>query len=331
MINLRRESRSGHGILLPDYNIGLDTRNRSVRFTVISHAHADHISYTKYTRILCTQATADLIKARGVKASIEILEFQKTYQFDNFDITLYPAGHILGSALIFIESELGNLLYTGDFKTPPSPVTEGFSLPEKQIDILIAEATFGLPIYKWKPVEFYENEIITFAEKELANDTIPVFLAYNLGKAQELLHILANVKIPVMIHPAGYTLTHIYKKYGFDMGNYQKLDHKKSKGHVLVIPSSYLTSREMTNIKSKSIAYVSGWASIESRNSRLSANRRIALSDHVDFYDLMDMIATLRPRITYITHSPNPEIVCHFIQKMGLNATPFDTIDISNP
>ncbi|MDZ7756263.1 hypothetical protein [Rhodohalobacter sp.] len=61
--------------------------------------------------------------------------------------------------MTFVESDSGNLLYTGDYRTPPSPATEGFELPDTQIDSFITEATFSLPVYRWANYEELKAEI----------------------------------------------------------------------------------------------------------------------------------------------------------------------------
>ena len=63
--------------------------------------------------------------------------------------TAPPAGHILGSAMAFIEWRDETLLYTGDFKLRPSLAAEK---PEaRHADWLIMETTFGLPCYQFPP------------------------------------------------------------------------------------------------------------------------------------------------------------------------------------
>ena len=187
-----------HGIKLPELSIGLDYSNADVQHIFVSHAHADHIprnrkSLREHTdlAIYATPPTAALMRLRGFKEDIIELSFYETLTTDQFNLTLYPAGHILGSAMAFIESRVGNILYTGDCKTPASPATEGFELPkDRPIDQLIIEATFGLPIYRWKSKEQLQSDLLNFAKESLDAGYTPIFLGYNLGKAQEMMHML---------------------------------------------------------------------------------------------------------------------------------------------
>ena len=64
-------------------------------------------------------------------------------------LTLYPAGHCLGSAQALIEVGGTRICYTGDMKLRPNVAAEnGVVVP---CDILITECTFGEPRYVFPP------------------------------------------------------------------------------------------------------------------------------------------------------------------------------------
>jgi putative mRNA 3-end processing factor len=252
---------------------------------------------------------------RGARMSKESVEDP----INPFRVTLYPAGHILGSAMVYIESELGSLLYTGDCRTPPSPATEGFSAPSS-VDTLITEATFSLPIYRWEPHEVLASRVREFAEDALREDRTPVFLAYNLGKAQEIMQMLAPMDHPMMIHGAGFPLCEVYERYGFSLGRYETYRRESCEGKILIAPGSALGSGFASNVKRKRIAYCSGWATLEARQSQLTVDALIPLSDHLDFYALLEFVEQVSPKRTIVTHSPNADVVLHYLAEMGIHA-----------
>ncbi|WP_265766606.1 MBL fold metallo-hydrolase [Fodinibius salsisoli] len=307
-----------HGILLPDLNIGFDYSGTETQYTFISHAHADHMPRGKATHVYCTPNTHDLMRKRGFKGKADRLHFGETLTTDKARITLYPAGHILGSAMVFVESDDGNILYTGDYRTPPSPASEGFSLPEKSVDHFITEATFSLPIYKWDSHEVLGKEIRTFAIQSLEEGYTPVFLAYNLGKAQEVMHMLAPAQLPVQIHGAGYKLCDIYEQAGIDLGNYAPYDRQSCKGKVLITTNSAINNGFASNVRKKKLAYCSGWATREATRSQLTVHKLIPLSDHLDFFELINLCKKLRPQKVYITHTPNASVVQHYLDEAGI-------------
>lgn len=308
-----------HGLYFPDLGISLDGYHPKSAYTFVSHAHADHMPRNRSTRAFASKPTLELMKLRGFRGKENPLKFGEPLETDNCRVTLYPAGHILGSAMIYIESDSGTLLYTGDYRTPPSPASEGFEAPD-HADFLITEATFGLPIYRWKPYEELTFQIQSFANESLETGYTPIFLAYNLGKAQEVMHLLAPLNHPVMIHGAGYKLCSVYDDYGIDLGNYTAYDRETCKGNILVAPSSALSNGFASNLRKTRIAYCSGWAANESRRTQLTVDKLIPISDHLDFFELIAFCKKLSPKKVYITHTPNPAVVQHYLDLENIDS-----------
>ena len=309
-----------HGLYFPELGISLDGYHPKAQQTFVSHAHADHMPRNRATRACATKATLELLKLRGYKGSETVLNFGEKLELPTCTVTLYPAGHILGSAMIYIESDAGTLLYTGDYRTPPSPATEGFESPDSA-DYLITEATFGLPIYKWKSYEELTKKIQNFALGSLQAGETPIFLAYNLGKAQEIMHLLAPLRHPVMIHGAGYKLCSVYDAHGIDLGNYSAYDRETCEGKILIAPASALSSGFASNVKKTKVAYCSGWAANESRRTQLTVDKLIPISDHLDFFELIDFCKKLNPGKVYITHTPNPAVVQYYLEQENISST----------
>lgn len=312
-----------HGIVLPGPDVGLDVAGPVARHVFVSHAHADHLPRDRHMKVYATAPTARLMQARGFKGEVRVLDFGQPLELDSCRITLYPAGHVLGSAMIGIESADGHVLYTGDAKNPPSPVSEGFSHPAPgAVDYLITEATFGLPIYKWASQTELVERLQNFASHALAEGYTPVFLGYNLGKAQEIMHALAPLVHPMQIHGAGYELCKIYEAFGQDLGQYERYNRKTVQdGCILITPSSSLEQPMLSNIRNKRVAYVSGWATHESRRAQMNIDARIPLSDHFDFFELLRFCEVLAPRHVYLTHSPNTLIAEHYLAGKGISAS----------
>jgi cleavage and polyadenylation specificity factor subunit 3 len=197
-------------------------------YVLISHAHQDHLSslpflikkfpYLKIITTPQTRALAELtlhnslsiLKAQ-VKDNFEIYTHDeidllikmidyKSYN-ELFDITgyknneklkveFYDAGHILGSAGILIQSEK-NIFYTGDINLKNQPLIKGADLPNKKIDVLILETTYGAAdsstLSNWDK----EAERLAYSINKIFNAggsvLIPVFA---LGKTQEILKTL---------------------------------------------------------------------------------------------------------------------------------------------
>lgn len=320
---MRFQKAGYHGLYFPDLGISLDGYHPKAELTFVSHAHADHIPRNKKTIAYATEPTLDLIKLRGFNGRSKALRLGETFDTPKCSIKLYPAGHILGSAMILIQSQDGDLLYTGDYRTPPSLATEGFEAPD-HVDYLITEATFGLPIYKWRSNDHLADEVRDFAMRSINDGYTPLFLAYNLGKAQEIMVMLSSLNHPVMIHSDGFKLCSVYEKYGFDLGRYSAYDRESCDGNILIAPSSALNKGFVSNLKNLRVAYCSGWAANEAKSTQLKADRLIPISDHLDFFELIRFCKQLNPRMVYITHTPNPDVVQHTLNKEGISSSFLD-------
>lgn len=312
----------GSGVRIPELAVSLDANGAEGDYIFVSHAHSDHIPGSPNSQnVYATPSTIRLMDKRGGPDGVTPLEFGDRLELANCQVTFYPAGHILGSALTYIESSEGNILYTGDYRTPAAAATDGFECP-RDVDILITEATFGLPIYRWEPHDVLFRQIRDFARNTLEDGSTPLFLAYNLGKAQELMHILAPLEHPVQIHGAGYRLCPVYEEFDIDLGTYETYDRDSAEGKILIAPSSAHSNQFASHIHNKKIAYCSGWASLESRRSQLTVDKLIPLSDHLDFFELIRICETLQPTHVYLTHTPDPSVIQHYLSQRDISASP---------
>src|ERR1700743_148788 len=67
---------------------------------VVSHAHADHAVRGNH-KVYCTEATSEFMKLRyGRNAAHEfyVAAYNRPFNIGGVEITLIPAGHMLGSA-----------------------------------------------------------------------------------------------------------------------------------------------------------------------------------------------------------------------------------------
>src|SRR5881397_197824 len=165
------------GVFLPRLGLWLDPHHRvsGPELAFVSHAHSDHAG--AHREVISTAATVRLMRARGARAVREqVLEFNAARQFDSgglpFQITLLPAGHILGSAMAFLEADGESLLYTGDFKLRPGLASE--ACVPRSADWVVMETTFGRPEYRLPPTEHVREQIIAFCRQALAENATPV-------------------------------------------------------------------------------------------------------------------------------------------------------------
>src|SRR5436309_2282044 len=106
------EIRYDRGVYLPVHDLWLDPWEAK-RFAFVSHAHSDHIA--PHQEMILSERTARLLHARMPGTRIEhILRFGEQCRVQDLDLMLLPAGHIFGSAQLFLSNQNETLLYTGD-------------------------------------------------------------------------------------------------------------------------------------------------------------------------------------------------------------------------
>jgi len=292
------EIRFQKGIHLPGCDLWLDSQ-RKVPFGVVTHAHSDHAGWHGIT--VATPATVALMKVRRQPPAgtiIHELPFWKPFQTPQATITLIPAGHILGSAQVLIETKEGSLLYTGDFKRRESLTCE--QSKTVKADTLVMECTFGLPSYAFPPAEHVHLQIIKFCGRVLESGETPVLLAYSLGKSQELMAILSKASITPVVHESIARMSAVYEEQGVELGSYSIWDGTNHKGRVMIIPPN--ATKRMEKLKNHRTAIVSGWAMDSSAIYRYQCDEAFALSDHADHGELIEHVEEVGAKMVYLVH-----------------------------
>jgi Cft2 family RNA processing exonuclease len=282
---------------------------------MLSHAHSDHA--VRKGRIIASPETSRLLEVRyGVK-SAESIEYGEPIRVGDMKITLYPSGHILGSAQVLIETPQTSLLYSGDVKLRESYSCRPIQIP--QAENLIVEATFGNHLFQWPKKERIERQIFDFVEKSLLGGRTPVFMAYSLGKSQELLALLSRKKIPVSVSKTVWDMSKVYEEFGVDLGDYRLYEDEQALPGVLILPSQKARFVEVAN---PCFATVSGWALTQRFNRGAT---QIPLSDHADFGELLRYVDSVKPLKVWTTHGYASELASA-LRYRGYDARPLNEV-----
>jgi len=302
-------------IHIPAVNLYLDDR-RKRNFGFVSHAHSDHLA--RHISILCTPVTARLAELRLKTTQYTELEFDRFLVINSHKIKLVPAGHVLGSAQIYIESENGSLLYTGDFRTKPSRTADKFRL--QKADTVIMETTFGLPRYRFPKREEIEDQLLEIIKSKLETGIPVLVFAYTLGKAQEALHVISRAGLPVAVEYNILRYAKIYEKFGIRFGPYEKFKRSEYRDKVIILPSQYARQRYVASLPQTFKIYLSGWGMDESAKYRLGVDVVLPFSDHADFDELIEFAAGTGARTIYCTHGFDDFVTV--LRREGINAKP---------
>ena len=133
---------------------------RPVARAVITHAHADH-ARPGHVDYFAEQTSLPILRHRlGEQHEFTGIGYGQPLTFGRTQVSLHPAGHVLGSAQVRIEHVDGRVwVITGDYKRDPDPTCMPFEVVT--CDTLITEATFALPCYRWPPVERVAQQILS--------------------------------------------------------------------------------------------------------------------------------------------------------------------------
>jgi len=282
---------------------------------VVTHAHGDHVG--RHKTIVCTRETAAFVRQRsGHDAHYVTLAYGEPYRVGDLEVTLRPAGHILGAAMVFVRGPHGTLLYTGDCKLSPG-LTVGGAEPCKA-DVLITESTFGTPEHRLPPPEEARAQLLRFARERIEEDVTPVFLAYALGKGQEVLALLSQAGIPTAAHGAIWNLLGPYRAAGHAFPGARRLARNGARKAAIVTPPRYLDSAPVQASGRIAVASVTGWGG---RTIRRGIDASIPLSDHADFDELIELARRVEPDRAYVLHGYAEEFAAE-LRKIGIDAEP---------
>jgi putative mRNA 3-end processing factor len=219
-----------------EYPVGFDYVE-NIDAVFISHAHLDHtgalplldhkgmdcpIFATKATKALTRILLKDAFKIgkithqhlgydeldiKNVLSCMQRVKIDTKGNFDGVHYEYFDAGHIPGSASIFLDVEGTTFLYTGDINTTETQLHKAAETDFPNINVMICESTYGdreHPQRQRTEDEFIES--IKAAIKRGGSVIIPVFA---IGRSQEILLLLAKQKfnVPIYFDGMGRTAT----------------------------------------------------------------------------------------------------------------------------
>jgi Cft2 family RNA processing exonuclease len=309
------------GLHAPAFDAWIDPAAACPR-AILTHAHADHAA-AGHGEVWATRETLGLYRRRnpGWTGSARPLEYGENVSAGDTELTLLPAGHVLGSAQVRLASAAaGSLLYTGDFKLRASRTA--VAAASRPSDLLVTETTFGLPVFRFPAREELEARLVAACRETLDAGETPVVLAYALGKAQEATAVLTEAGLPTVLHGAAWKLLPAFEGAGFAFPLSRPYESGPARdGEVLVAPPSCSRAEMVRKIKRRRVIYLSGWALREASRSELDADVLIPWSDHADFDDLLRHVDAIAPRRVFTLHGFASDFAA-ILESRGIPAEP---------
>jgi putative mRNA 3-end processing factor len=265
---------------------------------LVSHAHGDHTGGFRYKGLKqSTPQTRDIHHALHSHrvGSFRSLEINSQLVVDDIRVKALDAGHMLGSAQFLIETPSTSILYTGDINCVDTLTTKAAE-PEK-CDILVIEATYGSPHYRFPDRETVYAEIVEWALGTIKEGRVPCLHVYAAGKAQEVVRLFnVYTHLPVVVNPRLDVVNEAYERGGVHLDWFSS-ESRDGKTILDKDPCVYLTTpSDRAHIGRRwSRAYATGWAL--SLNGRVTA---FPLSSHADFEQLVSFVKACDPEKVYV-------------------------------
>jgi putative mRNA 3-end processing factor len=297
---------------------------RPVDRAVITHGHADH-ARAGHGSVLATPETLAIMHERygpdftGLR---QPLAYGERVVHNGVEISLAPAGHVLGSAQAVVRHKGLTMVVSGDYKRRRDPTCAPFE--PVPCDVFISEATFGLPVFRHPPDV---QEIATLLKSvEQFPERCHIVGAYALGKAQRIIRLLreAGWERTIFVHGALARLNALYQRHGVDLGPLAPATDDGGKdfaGEIVIAPPSALADRWSRRFPDPVSAFASGWMRVRARARQRAVELPLVISDHADWDELIATVAELHPEQLWITHG-REEALARWAELNGIKARP---------
>jgi putative mRNA 3-end processing factor len=294
---------------------------RPVPRAVITHAHSDHARFGSDLYV-CHRLTAPILRKRLGDVAIETVEYGEIVSRNGVEVSLHPAGHVLGSAQVRVARGDDVWVASGDYKIEADGVIAAFE--PIRCNVFITESTFGLPIYRWRPQAEILGEIEGWWRENAANARASVLYAYALGKAQRLIGSIDASIGPIVCHGAVEPINAIYREAGVTLPPTRLATEIAEKrgfaSSLIVAPPSAAASPWLNRFGDYSDGLASGWMRVRGNRRRRGLDRGFPLSDHADWGGLLAAIEATGAERVLATHGFSGPLV-RYLKERGLDAS----------
>jgi putative mRNA 3-end processing factor len=311
------------GLYCPEGDFYIDPLRATPR-AMITHGHSDH-ARAGHGAVLATRETLAMMALRygdDFSTSRQTVRYGEPVQMGGARVSFHPAGHVLGSAQILIETNACRVVVSGDYKRGADPTCAPFEVI--RCDAFISEATFGLPVFNHADPRHEIARLL--ASCNAFPERAHLVGAYSLGKAQRLMALIraAGWDRPMWLHGAMEKITDYYLSTGQDFGPLHKVtakDRSKLGGEIVICPPSATRELWARGFADPVIAFASGWMRVRARARQGGVMLPLVISDHAGWEELCATIVDTECEELWITHGAEDALL-HWATQRGLRARP---------
>ena len=206
---------------------------------VVSHGHLDHVGaipsllsgdarppihWTPPTAELAMVLARDTLKLHGgtyrcpfAEAELRRLtqvsethRYREPFEAAGYEVTLFNAGHIPGSAHVLVDDGETRLLYTGDFHTEDQRLVSG-TVDRPDADAVICESTYSDVTHDAR--EEVERAFAESLRTTLWEGGTVVVPAFAIGRTQEAMLVCEAHDLECYVDGMGQEVTGIVRRY----------------------------------------------------------------------------------------------------------------------
>ena len=295
---------------------------------LITHAHADHARSGCGEYWAIGRSAAVLRQRLGQQINLHDVNYGDEHRIGDARVSFHSAGHVLGSAQIRLQAGGETWLVSGDYKRDSDPSCDPFSVVST--DVLISEATFGLPIYRWPAGQQVAADLLRWWRE--APERASLLFCYAFGKAQRLLAELhqLGVRDTVLLHGAMVPITQAYRDEGIAMVPTEPVSslprNADLSGRLVLAPPSAHRSPWMKRFKAPQTGFASGWMAVRGARRRRGYERGFVLSDHADWPGLLQTVRDSKAQQVYVTHGQSDVLARYLREVEGIASEPLSTL-----
>ena len=219
----------------PQYPVG-DVDPEAV---VVSHGHLDHVGavpalmgagdlppvhWTPPTRDLAVTLAEDTLKLHGSTPRCPFTDtdvrrltqasrthgYGEPFEAAGYEVTLYNAGHIPGSAHVLVDDGETRLLYTGDFHTGRQRLVEA-TTARPEADVVICESTYSDVTHEARNA--VERGFVESVRQTVWQGGTVVVPAFAIGRTQEVMLVCAAHDVDCYVDGMGQRVTDQLKRH----------------------------------------------------------------------------------------------------------------------
>lgn len=232
----------------PEFNINeLDA-------VIVSHAHVDHSGFVPYLfkygyrgPVYCTEPTRDVMslmlldfvkiqRSESNKDPVfttddikEMVKHTVTLEYNevtdvtpDIRITMYNAGHIIGSAMVHLHvgNGLHNILYSGDMKYGTTMLLDPAVTIFPRLETLLLESTYGGKEVSQTDRQKSDEDLKRIVKETIKRGGKVLIPTLGVGRSQEIMLVIENLvrtglmeNIPVYIDGLIWDVTAIHTAY----------------------------------------------------------------------------------------------------------------------